>query len=183
MVSFPFDVVRTRLVAQSEKHKIYTGITAASRQIVTKEGPLVLYRGLFPTLIQVGPHAGMQFMCYKLFERLYKVLIKTENTTFSSSLFAGSLAGLFAKSFIYPFDLAKKRMQVQGFEEGRRSFGKIFKCKGLTDCLIQIYRIEGVPGFFKGLSPSLVKAVAASSLHFSTYEMFCKILSLRYNTV
>lgn len=86
---------------------------------------------------------------------------------------SGSLAGLVAKTAIYPFDLAKKRMQIQGFEEGRRSFGMIFHCKGLTDCLIKIYQLEGLPGYFKGLSASLIKAVATTALHFSSYEMIC----------
>lgn len=94
----------------------------------------------------------------------------------SSSLFAGSLAGLCAKTAIYPFDLAKKRMQIQGFEEGRRSFGQFFQCKGLSDCLVKIYQMEGFPGYFKGLYPSLIKAVAATALHFSTYEMICQCL-------
>lgn len=183
LVSFPFDVLRTRLVAQSEQEKVYKGITEACYKILNNEGPLVFYRGLWPTLLQVGPHAGVQFMCYKLFDNLYKVLVKTESTSLSSSIFAGSLAGLCAKCSVYPFDLAKKRLQIQGFEEGRKSFGRTFKCKGLQDCLVQIYRVEGVPGFFKGLQPSLVKAIFASAAHFSTYEMICKALSLRSHSI
>lgn len=117
-------------------------------------------------------------MCYKLFDEWYKVLVgKNNETTLSSSLVAGSLAGLCAKTSIYPFDLAKKRMQVQGFEEGRKVFGKVFQCKGFTDCLVKIYHIEGFPGYFKGLYPSLIKAVVTTALHFSAYEMICKCLN------
>lgn len=146
--------------------------------IYFREGPIVLFRGLWPTLVQIAPHAGVQFMCYKLFDGWYKLLIQTNNeTTLSSSLVAGSLAGLCAKTSIYPFDLAKKRMQIQGFQEGRKSFGQTFHCKGLTDCLVKIYHMEGVPGYFKGLSPSLIKAVVTTALHFSSYEMICKGLS------
>ncbi|KAJ8947170.1 hypothetical protein NQ314_008671 [Rhamnusium bicolor] len=176
LVSFPFDVVRTRLVAQSEQQKIYKGILHASQDICKKEGPIVLFRGLWPTVVQIGPHAGAQFMCYKIFDDLYKMLEKSRETTLLGSLVAGSLAGLCAKTFIYPFDLAKKRMQIQGFEEGRKTFGQHFQCKGLNDCLVQIYRMEGIPGFFKGLAPSLIKAVFTTALHFSSYEMICKLL-------
>lgn len=176
-MSFPFDVVRTRLVGQSEQRKIYRGVLHSVKDIYVKEGPLVLFRGLWPTLIQIGPHAGVQFMCYKLFNEWYKILIETDKqTTFSSSLVAGSLAGLCAKTSIYPFDLAKKRMQIQGFQEGRKMFGSTFTCKGFTDCLLKIYKIEGVQGYFKGLSPSLLKAVVTTALHFSTYELICKSL-------
>ncbi|XP_018574330.1 mitochondrial thiamine pyrophosphate carrier [Anoplophora glabripennis] len=177
VVSFPFDVIRTRLVAQSEQKKVYEGILHAGQNICRNEGPMVLFRGLWPTVIQIGPHAGAQFMCYKIFDDLYKTFVHSTHTTLSSSLVAGSLAGLCAKTFIYPFDLAKKRLQIQGFEEGRAVFGGVhFQCKGLTDCLVRIYKVEGVPGFFKGLAPSLIKAVFTTALHFSSYEMICNLL-------
>lgn len=165
-------------MGQSEQNKIYKGVLHCLKAIYVKEGPLVLFRGLWPTLVQIGPHAGVQFMCYKLFDEWYKKIVRNSNeTTLFSSLVAGSFAGLCAKTSIYPFDLAKKRMQIQGFEEGRKSFGKTFHCKGLNDCLVRIYQLEGIPGYFKGLYPSLIKAVITTALHFSAYEMICKGLA------
>ena len=43
----------------------------------------------------------------------------------AGNLICGGAAGLTAKTVIYPLDLVKKRLQVQGFEEARRSFGKV----------------------------------------------------------
>jgi len=45
-----------------------------------------------------------------------------------ANLIAGSGAGLLAKAGIYPLDLAKKRLQVQGFEIARVKFGKVYIC-------------------------------------------------------
>ncbi|XP_023015705.2 thiamine pyrophosphate carrier protein 1 [Leptinotarsa decemlineata] len=176
LVSFPFDVIRTRLVAQSEQRKLYKGVWHSFQDMVTKEGFPVLFRGLLVTIGQVGPHSGIQFMCYKVFDDICKRVIGSDSTSFSSSLVAGSLAGLCAKTCIYPFDLAKKRLQIQGFENARTVFGKHFRCSGLTDCLVKIYQNEGVLGFFKGLCPSLIKASLTTALHFSTYEMVCRFL-------
>ncbi|ENN73182.1 mitochondrial thiamine pyrophosphate carrier [Dendroctonus ponderosae] len=176
LVSFPFDVVRTRFVAQSENKKVYHNILSAVIQICRTESPLVLFRGLWPTVLQIGPHAGAQFTCYRLFDDLYKYALNIEYTTLSSSLFAGSLAGLCAKTIIYPFDLVKKRMQIQGFAHAREHFGEHFTCKGLIDCLQKVYRSEGHKGFFKGLSPSLIKAICTTALHFSSYEMICNFI-------
>lgn len=179
VVSFPFDVVRTRLVAQSEAYKIYSGVLHCMNSIYKNEGFLVLFRGLLPTVIQVAPHTGVQFMTYKLFESVYHHFITKDiekrSEVFTSSVVCGSLAGLCAKSVIYPLDLAKKRMQIQGFD--RKAFGQNFVCNGLLDCIRKTYTFEGIIGLYKGLSPSLIKAVVTTALHFSSYELICLEIS------
>ncbi|KAK9880951.1 hypothetical protein WA026_013275 [Henosepilachna vigintioctopunctata] len=177
LMSFPFDVVRTRLVAQSEKQRIYRGITHAFTQIVKQEGPMVLFRGVLPTFLQVGPHAGAQFMFYKMFDNLYKNIFESEKNTFTRSATAGSLAGFFAKIVVFPLDLVKKRLQIQGFNRGKM-FGENFVCDGLISCLQKIYMTEGYKGYFKGLNAGLLKAVATSALHFSSYEMVCEAIHI-----
>lgn len=179
IISFPFDVIRTRLVAQNESYKVYSGVCHTCYSICKNEGALVLYRGLFPTLIQVAPHSGVQFMTYKLFETIYRYLLpetKDKRTNIlTSGMVCGSLAGLCAKIAIYPLDLAKKRLQIQGFE--RKMFGQNFKCDGLIDCIRKTCKFEGLLGLYKGLSPSLIKAVITSALHFGSYELICLEIS------
>lgn len=88
-----------------------------------------------------------------------------------NSLVAGCLAGLVAKTIVYPLDLARKRLQIQGFEHGRGAgFGEHFKCAGLAHCLGLTYNKEGLRGLFKGLGPSQCKAALMTALHFTIYE-------------
>lgn len=47
--------------------------------------------------------------------------------------------------------------------------------QGLLDCARQVLREEGVRGFFKGLSPSLLKAALSTGLVFFCYEFFCSL--------
>lgn len=178
MISFPFDVVRTRLVAQNENHKVYFGILHAFKQMYLHEKPTVFFRGLLPTLIQVAPHAGIKFMMYNIIDSAYRNIagIDTKTYSFGCSLVSGSLTGLCAKSAVYPLDLMRKRMQVQNFDHGRKSLGKTFTSNGLLDGLVLVFRNEGVRGWFKGLSPSLLKAVVTSAIHFSSYELICKMI-------
>lgn len=89
---------------------------------------------------------------------------------------SGGIAGLISKTIVYPCDLARKRLQIQGFERGRKSFGKFFQCNGLLDCLTMTIREEGVSGLFKGLVPSQVKAAAVTALYFTTYDQVLFLL-------
>ncbi|XP_066991693.2 mitochondrial thiamine pyrophosphate carrier [Anabrus simplex] len=136
LFSFPFDVVRTRLVAQGEP-KYYKGVVHAFYKIYTKEGLRAFFKGLTPALLQVAPHAGVQFAAYKMFKN---ILIQNESEdvqahevnecslealSFSGTLLCGSLAGACAKTVVYPLDVARKRLQIQGFEKARIPFGQL----------------------------------------------------------
>lgn len=55
-------------------------------------------------------------------------------------------------------------------------FSQVRIYRGLLDCIRQIMQEEGPGGFFKGLSPSLLKAAVSTGLIFFTYELFCSLL-------
>ncbi|XP_032665729.1 mitochondrial thiamine pyrophosphate carrier-like [Odontomachus brunneus] len=176
VVSFPFDTIRTRLVAQSSNHQVYHGVLHSCSSILRQESLRVFFSGLSPTLLQIAPYTGLQFMFYNIFTDLYGKYFTNSKTNFYNSMVSGGTSGLIAKTIIYPFDLAKKRLQIQGFQRGREGFGQFFQCKGLLDCLIVTVRREGVPGLFKGLVPSQVKAVIVTALHFTAYEQVLSLL-------
>lgn len=183
VISFPFDILRTRLIAQS--NQTYRNTFRSCYKIISTEGVRGLYKGLLPTVIQVAPHAGIQFMSYKFFDRIYRSVNHKGNTTylFVGSIIAGGLSGLVAKTAIYPFDLIKKRLQIQGFQENRRGFGKNFVCSTFYDCFLKILTEEGTKGLFKGLAPSLIKAAITTALHFNLYEFVCNVLELRIERI
>ncbi|KAL0115728.1 hypothetical protein PUN28_010928 [Cardiocondyla obscurior] len=178
IVSFPFDTVRTRLVAQSSNHQVYNGILHSCRLIFRQESPKVFFSGLLPTLLQIAPHTGLQFAFYNFFTDVYKKCTSDTNTNIYNSMLSGSCAGLLAKTIVYPFDLARKRLQIQGFEHGRKGFGKYFQCNGLMDCLKITVKEESIQGLFKGLIPSQVKAVITTALHFTVYEQVLLLIQM-----
>lgn len=144
--------------------------------IVRHESPRVFFYGLLPTLLQIAPHTGLQFAFYGFLTDFYKKHVKNTDTSFYNSMFAGSTAGFLAKTIVYPFDLARKRLQIQGFQQGRKGFGKFFQCDGLLDCLKVTMKEEGMRGLFKGLVPSQVKAAVTTAVHFTAYEQVLLLL-------
>ncbi|XP_014604508.1 PREDICTED: mitochondrial thiamine pyrophosphate carrier [Polistes canadensis] len=170
IISFPFDTIRTRLIAQSSNDKVYKSIIHLCSVILRQESPKVFFAGLSPTLIQIAPHSGLHFLFYNFLIDTYKKYFKETNISFYNSLISGAVAGLMAKTIVYPMDLARKRLQIQGFKNGRKGFGKFFECKGLIDCFRVTIRDEGAKGLFKGLLPSQLKAAITTALHFTFYE-------------
>lgn len=50
--------------------------------------------------------------------------------------------------------------------------GKTPVYSGMTDCFKQVYKQEGVRGFFKGAIPGNIKAAVATILYFQPYELY-----------
>ncbi|XP_019958381.1 mitochondrial thiamine pyrophosphate carrier [Paralichthys olivaceus] len=176
VVCQPLDILRTRFAAQGEP-KVYRNMRQAVSTMCRSEGYLTFYRGLSPTLMAVFPYAGLQFFFYNVFKNLLAPPPKSGNSGGSlRSLVSGSGAGMISKAITYPFDLFKKRLQVGGFEAARVHFGQVRSYRGLVDCMVQIAKEEGVRGFFKGLSPSLVKAALSTGFTFFWYEMFLNVM-------
>ncbi|XP_037263888.1 mitochondrial thiamine pyrophosphate carrier [Falco biarmicus] len=173
----PVDTLRTRFAAQGEP-KIYRNVRHAVVTMYQTEGPRTFYRGLTPTIIAIFPYAGLQFSFYNILQQFSEWVIPAEGKKGGNikNLVCGSCAGLISKTLTYPFDLFKKRLQVGGFEQARAAFGQVRMYRGLMDCIRQIMREEGPGGFFKGLSPSLLKAAVSTGLVFFWYELFCSLL-------
>ncbi|KAM3864252.1 mitochondrial thiamine pyrophosphate carrier [Diretmus argenteus] len=176
MACQPLDTLRTRFAAQGEP-KVYRNLRHAVSKMYCTEGVVTFYRGLTPTLVAVFPYAGLQFFFYNVFKGLLAPPPQGDHSGGNlRSLVCGSGAGVISKTLTYPFDLFKKRLQVGGFDEARLHFGQVRSYRGLADCVVQIAKEEGLPGFFKGLSPSLLKAALSTGFTFFWYEFFLNAL-------
>jgi len=182
LVSFPFDVVRTRVVAQPTTNLqdpsslYYTNTRNALVQIVRNEGFFGLYKGIWPQLLSMGPTSAIQFACYSTFTEIYYYM-KQDQLNLIEKFLCGSLSGGVGKTIVYPLDTIRKRLQVQGFEEGRRNLGATQKYTGMIHCIATMYKNEnGLRGFYKGYVPGMAKAFLASGLYFSLFELFKKLI-------
>lgn len=114
----------------------------------------------------------------KTLNALFEFIVQPVET--HGSLICGSGAGVLSKIIIYPLDVVKKRLQVQGFDKARAEFGGVRHYLGMRHCLYTIAREEGIiRGFYKGLTPSLWKAALVSGSSFYVYEKVCQVLELR----
>ena len=119
--------------------KIYKNIPDAVKQIYAKEGLKGFYKGTVPAIILVTPESAFRFGIYQFLNSNWSKIIdlikrnkeslnidlKDHETGMLQSTINGSVAGVLSKTIVYPFDLAKKRLQIQGFEDARKGFGQV----------------------------------------------------------
>nr|KAJ3418315.1 mitochondrial thiamine pyrophosphate transporter [Polyrhizophydium stewartii] len=169
--TYPLDLLRTRFAVQN-KDQLYKSLYGAVREILAKEGVAGFYRGIVPSLVQIVPQMGLVFESHRFFRGLFDRLKSVapavhERTQGAHELVCGGLAGIVSKTAVMPFDVIRKRYQVQGpvrnaiVVEGVPRYQR-----GLVATALQIARHEGVLGLYKGLVPCLVKAAPSSAVTF-----------------
>lgn len=115
--------------------KVYNGVLDVVSKMCLKEGALSLYHGLSATLIQIGPYTGCQFAIYKfLIQFSIQNFECDKNDSKLNSLVCGAVAGAVAKTLVYPLDLGKKRLQLQGFSKNHQYKGYVLQLYVIIDC-------------------------------------------------
>lgn len=178
----PLDVIKTRLVSQ-DPNGGYRNAFHAVASIYRHEGWRGLYRGVGPAIMQTAPLTGGQFMFYNLFGDVIKRIEEVPQEVLLGStelMICGALSGLCTKLIVYPLDLIKRRLQIQGFSKGRKTYGKHFVCKHLLQCMYRVVRKEGFLGLYKGLSSSLLKASITSAIFFTFYDKLLNALNKHF---
>lgn len=167
-VTYPLDLLRTRFAAQGRR-KVYPSLWGAIRAIRRDEGMRGFFRGLGPGLAGIAPFMGIFFATY---ERLRLAVGDLHMPWGSGEATAGVVASVVAKTAVFPLDLVRKRIQIQGPTRALYAHGQMPEYEGALHALRCIVRTEGLRGLFKGLPISLIKAAPSSAITVWTYERF-----------
>ncbi|CAI9091579.1 OLC1v1026646C2 [Oldenlandia corymbosa var. corymbosa] len=169
-VTYPLDLVRTRLAAQTNVI-YYRGIWHALRTISREEGATGLYKGLGATLLGVGPSLAISFAVYET-ARTHWQFHRPDDSTVLVGLGCGSLSGIASSTVTFPLDLVRRRMQLEG--AGGRA--RVYKT-GIFGTFKNIFKTEGLRGLYRGILPEYYKVVPGVSIVFMTYEKLKQFLS------
>lgn len=77
VVITPLDVIRTRIIVQ-DKHKGYKNSFQATQFIFREDGLRGFYRGFVPSLWQIIPLAGLNFLFYNFYCGQLQSLMKLQ---------------------------------------------------------------------------------------------------------
>lgn len=134
----------------------------------TEGGIGALYRGIIPTVAGVAPYVGLNFMVY---ESIRGYLTpsekdgKIEKPSVVRRLLAGALSGGIAQTCTYPFDVLRRRFQINTMPGMGMAYASVF------DAMRTIFRQEGVKGFYKGLWPNLLKVAPSMASSWVSFEL------------
>ncbi|KAI9804128.1 MAG: hypothetical protein M1825_001530 [Sarcosagium campestre] len=161
ILSSPIEHIRIRLQTQphTASTRLYAGPLDCIRKLAGTHGLAHgLYRGTAVTLLREAQAYGTWFLT---FEWLMAADVARNNIqrkdvpTWKVAAYGG-LAGEALWISSYPFDVVKSKMQSDGFGDQARY-------AGMRDCFRKTWAHEGARGFWKGIGPTLLRAMPVSA--------------------
>ncbi|OQE42282.1 hypothetical protein PENCOP_c004G04253 [Penicillium coprophilum] len=173
-ITYPLDIVRTRLSIQSasfadlgtrDPGQKLPGMFATMVMIYKNEGGTkALYRGITPTVAGVAPYVGLNFMTYESV-RKYLTPEGDKNPSSYRKLLAGAISGAVAQTCTYPFDVLRRRFQINTMS------GMGYQYTSIWDAVRVIVTEEGLRGLFKGIGPNLLKVAPSMASSWLSFEL------------
>lgn len=201
-VTYPLDVIRSRLAFQFKGEHIYNGITDAMRKIYKEQNSIrAFYRGYGITVLGMIPYAGLSFTS---FERLkhyvltnkleYLIVEITKSTgekkggndnnnnqdryyelTVPGKLVCGGMTAVIAQTITYPLDVVRRHMQLVTMLTDSVARQKM----GIYDTFLYVFNKYGiVGGLYRGITLNYIRAIPMVSTSFCFYELSKKFFGL-----
>ena len=145
---------------------VYSGTIDCARQIYRSGGIRGLYSGWWVTVWRDAPAYAAWFVAYDAVRVLLTPpdeLAAGAPTSTRTALLAGSVAGIATWVSTYPFDVVKSVIQTAptGTPPAQLRIVAVARAK---------YSEHGARFFFRGLAPTLLRAVPVSAVTFYVYE-------------
>lgn len=164
VLTYPLDLIRTRVAAHIGSNVKYQGIVNTFLLTLREEGFRALFRGIGPTLAGSIPYEGIKFGSYDLLKELLPSDVDPK-ADFVGKMVCGGGAGIIATVLTYPNDTVRRRLQMQGSGGVERIY------KNAWDCYVKLLRNEGWTVYYRGLLPTLVRAMPNMGVQFATYDL------------
>ena len=152
-------------------HKYYDSTWDCFKKVTKSEGVTGLYRGNLTTILRETPSFGCYFVTMDYFchqsARYFDVHFDEVGPV--TLFIGGGFSGMICWLISYPFDVVKSRLQCDGLEHS--------EYKGTMDCIRKTYHSAGIHGFFKGITPTLVRAFPVNATTWITAIMIKRLFS------
>eukprot|EP01095_Lingulamoeba_sp_RSL-Kostka_P010747 TRINITY_DN3927_c0_g1_i1.p1 TRINITY_DN3927_c0_g1~~TRINITY_DN3927_c0_g1_i1.p1 ORF type:complete len:304 (+),score=54.33 TRINITY_DN3927_c0_g1_i1:38-949(+) len=163
IATFPIDVAKIRLQIQGELLEKETfiygnkkrGMVRILYHIATKEGFKSLYAGCSPALCRQFVYGGLRLGLFKPIKSTFGL---SDDCGIFKRIFVGCICGGIASSIATPLDLIKVRMQ-----------GHFHHYNNIFDAFKTIVNKEGVAALYKGIGPTVSRAMVLGGVELGIY--------------
>ncbi|XP_034034403.1 ADP/ATP translocase 3 [Thalassophryne amazonica] len=150
----------------ADKH--YKGIIDCVVRIPKEQGVLSFWRGNLANVIRYFPTQALNFAFKDKYKKIF--LDGVDKRTqfwryFAGNLASGGAAGATSLCFVYPLDFARTRLAA---DVGKAGPDREFK--GLGDCLVKIFRSDGLRGLYQGFNVSVQGIIIYRAAYFGMYD-------------
>ncbi|CAG9941331.1 unnamed protein product [Clonostachys rosea f. rosea IK726] len=169
-------VSHVRIRLQSQPHgaaRLYDGPLDCIRKLGAHKGVLSgIYRGEVVTIWREAFAYGAWFAAfeYMMNKDAARNKIDRKDIPAYKVAFYGGLAGEALWLASYPFDVVKSKMQTDGF-------GAEQKYPTMRSCFASTWKADGIRGFWKGIGPTLLRAMPVSACTFATVEFTMRLIN------
>ncbi|ORY83515.1 mitochondrial carrier domain-containing protein [Leucosporidium creatinivorum] len=169
-VIYPIETLKTRVMSSTGGELKGNTLIVKTAADMWKNGGIRLYfRGLPAGLIGVFPYSAIDMSTFEGIKLAYTKWAG-EEPGIPGSLAFGALSGGVGATSVYPLNLVRTRLQAQGTPAHPQTY------TGVRDAAMKCYLREGWRGFYKGLTPTLVKVVPAVAISYAVYDASKKVL-------
>ncbi|KAI3353506.1 hypothetical protein L3Q82_020027 [Scortum barcoo] len=184
----PAEVVKQRMQMFNSP---YRGVLDCMGSLLRHEGPAAFYRSYTTQLTMNVPFQALHFMTY---EYLQELLNPHRHYNPSSHVLSGALAGALAAAATTPLDVCKTLLNTQEAQaihviQADAAAGAVGAAtasatgsrhiSGLGEAFRTVYRMGGVPAFFKGVQARVIYQMPSTAISWSVYEFFKYIITKR----
>ncbi|XP_056136366.1 mitoferrin-2-like [Lampris incognitus] len=192
----PAEVVKQRMQMYNSP---YRGVLDCVGTMLRREGPAAFYRSYTTQLTMNVPFQALHFMTY---EYLQELLNPHRQYNPSSHVVSGALAGALAAAATTPLDVCKTLLNTQealainvvqaqvqasaataaASTVASASAPGDRHISGLGEAFRTVYRMGGIPAFFKGVQARVIYQMPSTAISWSVYEFFKYIITKRQHT-
>ncbi|KAL2270539.1 hypothetical protein VTJ83DRAFT_2723 [Remersonia thermophila] len=177
LVCHPLDTIKVRMQLSRRGRQPgmpRRGFIATGADIVRKETPLGLYKGLGAVLTGIVPKMAIRFTSFEWYKQILANK-ETGKVSGQALFFAGLAAGVTeAVAVVTPMEVVKIRLQAQ--HHSMADPLDVPKYRNAAHALYTIVREEGFGALYRGVSLTALRQGSNQAVNFTAYTYFKKWL-------
>ena len=150
---------RLKVLLQVHGGRKQTSLFDTMRYMLNEGGVKGLWRGNGINVIKIAPESALKFGAYEEMKKVIKGDSKRELEIYER-LMAGSFAGVYSQTVIYPLEVLKTRLALR----------KTGEFKGILNFAKEMFAAEGWKVFYKGYWPNLFGIIPYAGIDLAVYE-------------